>query len=197
MLLVVDGKPRGIRCDLTGKEFFSKFTYYSLEGKMSTVDTSKKITNRETHSSLDLDLCEEAYEGLYARVKANIAPKAKPGVVRCDLSGKEMAGQFKYWSTIIAQVLVDVDQQEPMVVNAGIFDLIISYDEVMELIKLRDTNRAKEYVAAKQDVPKKEVIKLGGDKTPKVKPSKPKPKPAVIEQEIELEPEEFKLKRKP
>ncbi len=189
MLLVVDGNPRGVRCDITGKELFDKFTYYSLEGKIVSIDTSRKIANRETEVTLDLDLCEAAYDELYEKVKSHLGP-IKAGVVKCDLSDRYMTGVFQYWAISVAQVQVDLEQQEAMSINKGIFDLNISADEALKLVQKRDEHRARPVLTPKQ-VPKKETP---APATPDPQPAAAKPAEKTKwsnEPEVELEPQEI------
>lgn len=200
MLLVIDGKPRGIRCDITGREFFDKFSYYSLEGKSVTVDSPKKVSSRSTETTLDLDLCEEAYNDLYDKVKRNLGP-LRPGTVKCDMSARYLTGKFTYWTVVAALIQVDLENTEPMKVTSGIFDLNVSKEEVDALMDTRHKNRAKPFIPPKQEVPKKEVLKIVPPKQPKVEtpelPAPPPPEtkkaPAIPEPVVELEPQEIQM----
>lgn len=156
MLLQVDSKPRGVRCDLTGIEMMDKFEYYSLIGKMVTVDLSKKVITQDTTASLDLDLSEKAYNEIYAAVKQNVG-NAVPGTIKCDVSGKAMTGVFEYWTVSISQIKVDISLDPAMKVEEGIFDLNASAEEVMKWAIKAKENRAVPFVYEK---PKK-ILKLG------------------------------------
>lgn len=156
MLLQVDGKPRGVRCDLTGAELMDKFEYYSLVGKMVSVDLARKVITQDTTASLDLDLSEAAYNEIYDIVKRNVG-NTTPGTIKCDVSGKSMKGIFEYWTVSISHVKVDVSADPAMAVVDGIFDLNASAEEVMKWAVKAKENRAIPFVYEK---PKK-VLKLG------------------------------------
>lgn len=156
MLLQIDGKPRGIRCDVTGVEYLDKFEYYSMVGKMVSVDLGKKIISQDTNASLDLDISEAAYNEIYEAVKKNIGNTIQ-GTIRCDVSGKAMTGIFEYWAVVVSHVKVDVNAEPAMQVNDSIFDFNASADEVMKWAVKAKEYRAIPFVAEK---PKK-VLKLG------------------------------------
>jgi hypothetical protein len=57
----------GIRCDFCGREFKSKFTYYSYDCHMVSVDISRMETKREevmdiNGSIIGYDVCEECHK---------------------------------------------------------------------------------------------------------------------------------------
>lgn len=199
MLLVIDGKPRGIRCDITGVEKFDSFVYYSLEGKAVSVDSVKKTVHRELEVTFDLDLCEDAYNQLYEQVKKNLGP-LRLGTVKCDMSARYLTGKFTYWTVVASMVQVDLENPEPMQVTNSVFDLNISREEVEKLVAQRTVNRAKPFVQPKVDVLKREVLKIVPQpvEKPEPKPKQPEPKPKstaqqLPEPEIALEHEEITL----
>lgn len=157
MLLQIEDKPRGVRCDLTGKEYLDTFVYYSLEGKMVTVDTNKKIISRDNNISLDLDICEDAYNEIYELVKKNVGP-VKAGTIKCDLTNQHLVGKFEYWAITITHVKVDVTTEPPMQVVSSIFDLNVSSEEVMKWAVKAKENRNKPFTPP---AVKKPVLKLG------------------------------------
>jgi len=66
----------GIRCDLCGKEYRSKFIYYSYDCHKVSVDISRMETKREKATDVDgsivgFDVCEECHSTFVKKMMEN------------------------------------------------------------------------------------------------------------------------------
>jgi hypothetical protein len=66
----------GVRCDLCGREFRSKFVYYSYDCHKVTVDTGEAKTERNqatdvNGSIIGFDICEECHKSHITKMLEN------------------------------------------------------------------------------------------------------------------------------
>lgn len=129
----------GIHCDICSAEYKNDFVYYSYDFReVSVVNNLRPPINNILTGSVcaSIDACALCAFEWFEQIKSNYKPLDK--AIACDLCGKILAGNFKYYYCVVSKV--DVNRTTSNVsVEDRLVDVIICTDNYASIV-----NRAAE-----------------------------------------------------